>query len=52
MKFIFEKMYGRSSEEARRVGVMCKNLHVAQPEVSINILLSDESDIIDFSVFY
>jgi len=35
----------------RRIGVVCKNLHVAQPEVSINISLSDESDIIDFSVF-
>ena len=39
------------AEEERRVGVVCKNLHVAQPEVGINISLSDESDIIDFSVF-
>jgi hypothetical protein len=39
------------SEEARRVGVVCKHLHVAQPEVGINISLSDESDIIEFSVF-
>ena len=30
---------------------MCKNLHVAQPEVGINISLSDESDIIECSVF-
>jgi hypothetical protein len=39
------------AEEARRVGVVCKNLHVAQPEVGINISLSDESDIIEYSVF-
>ena len=39
------------SEEVRRVGVVWKKLHVVQPEVSINISLSDESDIIDFSVF-
>ena len=32
----------------RHVGVVCKNLHVAQPEVGINISLSDESDITDF----
>ena len=31
---------------------MCKNLHVAQPEVGINLSLSDEGDIIEFSVFY
>jgi hypothetical protein len=29
-----------------------KNLHVAQPEVGINISLSDKGDIIEFSVFY
>jgi hypothetical protein len=40
------------SEEARHVDVVCKNLHVAQPEVGINISLSDEGDIIEFSVFY
>jgi hypothetical protein len=40
------------SEEARHVGVVCNNLHVAQPEVGINISLSDEGDIIEFSVFY
>jgi hypothetical protein len=30
---------------------VCKNWHVEQPEVGINISLSDESDIIKFSVF-
>ena len=39
------------SEEARRVGVVCKILHVTQPEVGINISLSDETDIIEISVF-
>jgi hypothetical protein len=41
----------RMTEEARRVGVVCKNLHVTQPEVGINISLSDKSDIIEYSVF-
>ena len=27
-------------EEGRRVGVVCKYLHFAQPEVSINVSLS------------
>ena len=40
-----------TAEEARHTGVVCKNWHVAQPEVGINISLSDESDIIKFSVF-
>jgi hypothetical protein len=40
------------AEEERHVGVVCKKLHVAQPEVGINISLSDEGDIIEFSVFY
>ena len=39
-------------EQARHVGVVCKKLHVAQPEVGINISLSDEGDIIEFSMFY
>ena len=39
-------------EEARHFGVVCRNLHVAQPEVGINISFSDEDDIIEFSVFY
>jgi hypothetical protein len=33
-----------------RVGVVCKNLHVAQPEVGINMSFSDKSDIIEYSV--
>ena len=37
-------------EQVRRIGVVCKNVHVVQPEVGINISLSDESDI-EFSVF-
>ena len=41
-----------SAEEARHVGVVCKNSNVAQPEVCFNISLSDEGDIIEFSVFY
>jgi hypothetical protein len=40
------------AEEARHAGVVCKKLHVAQPEVGINISLSDEGEIIEFSVFY
>ena len=47
----FKNMFNIYTEEERRVGVVCKNLHVGQPEVDINISLSDESDIIDFSVF-
>ena len=34
----------------RRVGVVYNNLHGAPPEVSINISLSDEDDIIEFYV--
>ena len=34
------------SEEARHVGVVCKQLHVAQPEFGINISLSVQSDVI------
>jgi hypothetical protein len=45
-------IFSRNSEEARHVGVVCTYLHVAQPEVCINISLSDEDDIIEFSVFY
>jgi len=45
-------MYTLNTEEARHVGVVCKNVHVAQPEVGINISLYDEGDIIEFSVFY
>jgi hypothetical protein len=37
---------------SRHIGVVCKNLLVAQPEVGINISLSDEGDIIKCSVFY
>jgi hypothetical protein len=40
-----------TAEEAWHVDVMCKNLHVVQPEVGINISLSDENDNIEFSVF-
>jgi hypothetical protein len=47
----FKNMFNIYTEEERSVGVVCKNLHVGQPEVDINISLSDESDIIDFSVF-
>jgi len=39
------------SEEARRVGVVCTHFHVVQAEVTINISLSNESDIIELSVF-
>ena len=45
-------IYCYVAEEARHIGVVCKNLQVAQPEVDINISLSDEGDIIKFSVFY
>jgi hypothetical protein len=45
-------IYTSKPEEARHIGVVCKNLQVAQPEVGINISLSDEGDIIKFSVFY
>ena len=38
--------------DTRHVGVVCKIVHVAQPEVGINISLSDEGDIIEYSVFY
>jgi hypothetical protein len=46
------KLQCKTPEKARHVGVVCKKLHVAQPEVGINISLSDEGDIIEFSVFY
>ena len=49
---IFESILQNRPEEARHVGVVCNNLRVAQPEVGINISLSDEGDIIEFSVFY
>ena len=45
-------MYDKKTEEARHVGVVWKKLHVSQPEAGINISLSDEGDIIEFSVFY
>ena len=47
-------IFSRNSEQVRHGGVVCKYLHVAiaQPEVCINISLSDEDDIIEFSVFY
>ena len=44
-------MFGLNAEEARHVSVVCKNLRVAQPEIGISKSLSDESDIIEFSVF-
>ena len=47
---IFESILQNRPEETRRV--VCNNLRVAQPEVGINISLSDEGDIIEFSVFY
>ena len=49
-KIICWPVYHKTAEEAWHVGVVCKNLHVAQPEVGINIMLSDESDI-EYSVF-
>ena len=39
-------------EEARHVGVVCKNLRVAQPEVGISISLSDEITRIIQSLYY
>jgi hypothetical protein len=50
-KIIFGHVCYITAEEARHTGVVCKNWHVAQPEVGISISLSDESDIIKFSVF-
>ena len=42
---------GMFAEEARRVGVVCKNVHVTQPEVGINISFSDMSDISNIQCF-
>ena len=52
MSFNLLTIHHIAAEEARHVGVVCKILLVAQPEVGINISLSDEGDIIEFSVFY
>jgi hypothetical protein len=41
-----QEMFGTTT---RHIGVVCKIVHVAQPEVGINISFFDEGDIMSLS---